>query len=119
MSKPRSLNPQTGKAMIVSDLDDVAVVLADEKMFCEQCGAELPLWPPEGIQEHTLAEHRETMWDAIVDAHDAYKADTDLVRRRNFQTQFRAEFVVSMLRHRRDLYEKLVAAGVIRAPAQG
>jgi len=118
MSKPRT-DPQTGKAMIVSDLDDVATVLADEKMFCEQCGAELPLWPPEGIQEHTLAEHRETMWDAIVDAHDAYKADTDLVRRRNFQTQFRAEFVVSMLRHRRDLYEKLVAAGVIRAPAQG
>lgn len=106
-------------AMIVTDLAEVAKVLADERIFCETCGAPLPLWPPETLRNHSLEVHPETVWKAVADQWQTYCDDTNLARRTNFANAFRVEFVVSMLQHRRDLYEKLVEAGVIRAPAQG
>lgn len=106
-------------AMVVSDLEEVAKVLADERIYCETCGAELPLWPPETLRSHSLEVHPATVWEAVAEQWKAYRTDTDLARRTNFANNFRVNFVVSMLQHRRDLYEKLVEAGVIRAPAQG
>lgn len=106
-------------AMVVTDLEAVAKVLEGERLFCETCGEELPMWPPETLRSHSLDAHPETVWQAVADTWRAYLTDTDLARRTNFANSFRVNFVVSMLQHRRDLYEKLVEAGVIRAPAQG
>lgn len=111
--------PKDVAAMVLSDLEDVAKVLADERLYCETCGAELPLWPPETLRSHSIDVHPETVWQHVADQWQAYRTDTDLARRTNFANNFRVSFVVSMLQHRRDLYEKLVEAGCIRAPAQG
>lgn len=110
---------QNVTAMLITDLEEVAKVLADEHIFCETCGGELSLWPPETLRNHSLEVHPETVWEAVAVQWKTYQNDTDIARRTNFANNFRVNFVVSMLQHRRDLYEKLVEAGVIRAPAQG
>jgi len=110
---------KTTPQMIVTDLDDVEKVLADEKLYCEICGAALSLWPPELIREHSMTVHAAASWPAIVETWENYKRDSDLARRENFRNKLRVEFLFQILQHRRDLYDKLVVAGVIREPAQG
>lgn len=105
--------------MSITDLDSAGEILAKELMYCERCGAPVAMWPPELLREHVLAEHRPTLWDATVEPWETYKNDTDLARRANFLNTYRVNFLITTLQQRRDLYDKLVAAGVIAMPAQG
>lgn len=105
--------------MSVTDLDSAGEILANETTYCERCGAAVALWPPELLREHVLDEHRATLWDANVEQWETYKNDTDLARRANFLTSYRVNFLITLLQQRRDLYDKLVDAGVIRKPAAG
>jgi len=110
-------NPQA--QMIVTDLEDAGKILGEERLYCELCGGEFPLWPPELLTEHCYDAHRATLWPAIAEAWKHYRTDTDLARRANFINTRRAQFLFQVLEHRADLYDKLVVAGVIRASAQG
>lgn len=107
------------KMMSITDLDSAGEILAKETVYCERCGAPHPLWPPELLREHVVETHRATLWDGNVEQWDAFKCDTDLARRANFLNAYRVEFLFTLLQQRRDLYDKLVGAGVIRMPAQG
>ena len=123
--------PPRVQQAVISDIADVAKLLALEKTYCDRCGAEFPLWPPELLNQHLHDDHEAMFWPSGVviriDAsaaeiaqewHD-YEKDTDLARRQNYLTQYHVQFVFLVLQHRCDLYQKLVAAGVIVAPAQG
>jgi hypothetical protein len=110
---------ETPKTHIVTDLEEVAKILSGEKLYCEQCGAVLPLWPPEELREHTRVAHHASLWPMIAESWELIRTDTDVARRAIITNQERVQYLVAMLQHRRDLYDKLVAAGVIRAPAQG
>lgn len=113
-------NAVRGKEMMsITDMDSAGEILAKELTYCERCGAPVALWPPELLREHVLVEHRPTLWDANVEQWETYKNDTDLARRANFLNTYRVNFLLTLLQQRRDLYEKLVEAGVIRKPAQG
>jgi hypothetical protein len=104
---------------VVTDLEEVAKVFAGEKLYCEQCGAVVALWPPEELREHTRVAHHASLWPMIAESWELIRTDTDVARRAIITNQERVQYLVAMLQHRRDLYDKLVAAGVIRAPAQG
>lgn len=104
---------------VVTDIEEVGKILAAEKTYCDQCGAAFPLWPPDLLNEHLHAEHAAMFWPTVTEAWDAYKNDKDLARRQNYVTGFRVKFVFLVLQNRFDLYQKLVAAGVIVPPAQG
>jgi len=103
----------------VTDIDEVGKLLALEKTYCDQCGAEFPLWPPELLNEHLHEAHIGMFWPTTAEEWEAYKNDNDLARRQNYLTAYRVKFVFIVLQNRCDLYQKLVAAGVIVAPAQG
>ncbi len=111
--------PAAKKQAVITDIDEVAKILELEKTYCDQCGGEFPMWPPELINEHLHEKHSGMFWPTTAAEWDAYQADTDLARRRNYVTAFRVKFVFLVLQNRCDLYQKLVAAGVIVAPAQG
>jgi hypothetical protein len=78
-----------GEQMVLTDLDEVGKVFAGEKIYCEQCGAEFVLWPPDEFYAHTFEKHGGTVWPAILAMWENY------------------------------LYAKLLAAGVIAKPLQG
>ncbi len=104
---------------VVTDVDEVGKILAAEQTFCDQCGAPFPLWPPDLLNEHLHDTHSAMFWPTVTEAWDAYKNDKDLARRQNYVTGIRVKFVFLVLQNRFDLYQKLVAAGVIVPPAQG
>ncbi len=117
-----SLNgPATPKPRqaIVTDIEEVGKILAAEKTFCDQCGAEFPMWPPEVSLTHLHTEHPGMFWPPMAKEWELYQADADLAQRQNYLTAYRVKFVFIVLQNRCDLYEKLVAAGVIVPPAQG
>jgi hypothetical protein len=58
-------------------------------------------------------------WPTVAREWEEYVNDTDLGRRQNYLTGLRVKFLFIVLQNRFDLYQKLVAAGVIVAPAQG
>jgi hypothetical protein len=104
---------------VVTDIEELGKILELEKSFCDQCGAEFPLWPPEKLNEHLHVEHPGMFWPAVTKEWDDYQADTDLARRENYVTAYRVRFAFIILANRCDLYQKLVAAGVIVQPARG
>lgn len=110
---------QQQRQAIVTDIEAAGAILADVKTFCDQCGAEFPLWPPELLNEHLHEMHSAMFWPTMTTEWDVYKSDTDLARRKNYVTAYRVKFLFIVLQNRCDLYEKCVAAGVIVAPAQG
>lgn len=103
---------------IVSDIDELGKILELEKSYCDQCGAEFPLWPPEILNEHLHTMHSGMFWPAVTKEWDDYQKDTDLARRKNYVTALRVRFAFVVLQNRCDLYQKLVAAGVIVQPAR-
>jgi hypothetical protein len=107
------------KQAVITDIDEVGKILWLERTYCDQCGAAFPLWPPEELNEHLHAEHPGMFWPSTTAEWDSYKNDPDLARRQNYVTAYRVKFLFLVLQNRCDLYEKLVAAGVIVAPAQG
>lgn len=116
---PVPIRPESKKQAIITDVDEVGKILALEKTFCDQCGAEFPLWPPELLNEHLHEQHPGMFWPTTTAEWDAYKNDNDLARRQNYITGYRVKFVFLVLQNRCDLYLKLVESGVIVAPAQG
>lgn len=104
---------------VVTDVEEVGLLLALEKTYCDQCGAEFPLWPPELLNEHLHEKHAGMFWPTVAAEWEAYRTDSDLARRQNYLTAYRVKFVYLVLQNRFDLYQKLVAAGVIVPPAQG
>lgn len=104
---------------VITDIEDVGKLLAEEKIFCEQCAQEFPLWPPEIFIEHSAVVHQAALWPADAQIWKNYRDDTDIARRANFITKLRVQFVSTILRRRCDLYMRLVEAGVIVAPGQG
>ncbi|SRR6266403_2967564 len=111
--------PEGKPQAVITDVDEAGKILALEQIFCDQCGAPFPLWPPELLNEHLHAAHAGMFWPTRSAEWDAYKNDNDLARRQNYLTAYRVRFVFLVLQNRCDLYEKFVAAGVIVAPAQG
>jgi len=111
--------PPRVQQAVISDIADVAKLLALEKTYCDRCGAEFPLWPPELLNQHLHDDHEAMFWPQVAQEWHDYEKDTDLARRQNYLTQYHVQFVCLVLQHRCDLYQKLVAAGVIVAPAQG
>lgn len=110
---------QPQRQAVVTDIDDVGKILAAEKTFCDQCGAEFPMWPPELLLTHLHDEHPGMFWPPMTKEWSDYQNDTDLARRQNYVTAYRVKFVFIVLQNRCDLYSKLVEAGVIVQPAQG
>lgn len=108
---------QVAEQVMLTDLDDVAKVFANEKIYCEQCGGEFPLWPPDEFYEHTFSTHPAAIWPAVLKMWQDYKNDTDIARRRHFADEQRVTFLFTTLTRRADLYAKLFAAGVICKPA--
>jgi hypothetical protein len=100
----------------VTDLEEVGKILELEKVFCDQCGFVMEVWPPENLNEHLHEKHPGMFWPASSREWEAYKNDTDLARRQNYLNGYRANFLMMLLQQRFDLYEKLVAAGVIIPP---
>jgi hypothetical protein len=39
----------------------IGEICAGEKSYCEQCGAEFPLWPTKGWADHLLTEHSDNL----------------------------------------------------------
>lgn len=104
---------------VVTDIEELGKILALEKVFCDQCGSEFPMWPPEKLNEHLHETHSAMFWPTVTKEWDDYKADTDLARRQNYVTAYRVRYAFVVLGSRFDLYQKLVAAGVIVQPARG
>jgi len=118
--RPGPLDDPPGPAQaVITDLDDLGKVLADEVQFCEICGAAFSLWPPELCAMHGIELHRSTYWPQGAAMWDNYLADKDPERRKNFLARYRIQFVLALLQRRYDLFNKLTAAGVIAAPRQG
>jgi hypothetical protein len=111
--------PPAANQAIISDVDEAGKILALEKTYCDQCGQEFPLWPPELLNEHLHGEHAGMFWPTTTEEWETYKADQDLARRANYVTAYRVRFLFLVLQNRCDLYTKLVGAGVIAAPAKG
>lgn len=109
----------TQQQAVITDIEEVGKILETERQFCDQCGDPFPLWPPELLLAHYHEKHSGMFWPTTTAEWDAYKNDTDLARRQNYITQYRVKFVFLILQNRFDFYQKLVAAGVIVAPAQG
>lgn len=104
---------------VVTDIEELGKILALEKVYCDQCGSEFPMWPPEQLSEHLHETHSAMFWPRVAKEWDDYKADTDLARRENYVTAYRVRYAFTVLGSRFDLYQKLVAAGVIVQPARG
>lgn len=118
--KRAGLGPRpTPQQAVITDIDEVGKILEMEKQYCDQCADGFPLWPPELLLTHFHEKHAGMFWPTTTAEWDAYQADNDLARRQNYITAYRVKFVFLVLQNRFDLYEKLVAAGVIVAPAQG
>lgn len=104
---------------MISDIDEVGKIFAEEKIFCEQCGDPLPLWPPEMAKQHLHDKHAAMFWPPAAKEWADYLADPDLERRQNYITAYRVRWLLIVLQNRADLYKKLHDAGVVKAPAQG
>jgi hypothetical protein len=106
--------------MQVTTLDDaVAEALAGEKAYCEHCGVELPLWPPDEVRAHVYEKHSATFWPQALKMYERFLREPASVAHNVAIQQNRAEYLVKILAVRFDLYQKLVAAGVIIAPQKG
>jgi hypothetical protein len=106
--------------MQVTTLEAVGEALAGEKCFCEHCGQELTLWPPDDVRAHVYLKHRPTFWPQHLAMYEKFLAEQPTpTEYRVAVQQNRAEYLVKLLAVRFDLYEKLVAAGAIVAPKQG
>lgn len=117
---PTAIRPaKPHRQAVVTDIEEVGKILAGEKTFCDQCGAEFPMWPPELHLTHLHEEHAGMFWPPMLAEWNAYQHDTDLARRANYVTAYRVKFVFIVLQNRCDLYQKLVEAGVIVSPALG
>jgi hypothetical protein len=106
-------------AMQVTTLDAVAEVLKNEKAYCEHCGAELSLWPPDDVRLHVFKEHRATFWPQHLDMYERFLGELPSVQHDVAIQRNRAEYLVKILAVRFDLYQKLVDAGAIVQPALG
>jgi hypothetical protein len=104
---------------IITDIEEVGRVLALERVYCEDCAEQLTLWPPELLNHHLHDKHPERFWPAMRQEWEEYRNDPDLARRQNYTSSYRVRWIFLMLQQRFDLYEKLVAAGVIVPQAQG
>jgi hypothetical protein len=109
----------TSADLMLTDLDEVGRILAGEVIYCELCGLSMPLWPPEVLVEHSITEHRSTVWPAFAASWDEYKNDRDAARRENFIAAHRVNYFFQTMTRRADLYAKLLSAGVLRVPAHG
>src|SRR5258708_23699310 len=105
--------------MRVTTLDAVAEVLKNEKAYCEHCGVELALWPPDDVRLHVFKEHRATFWPQQLALYEKFLAELPSVEHDVMIQQNRAEYLVKCLAVRFDLYQKLVDAGAIVQPAKG
>jgi len=116
---PTAIAAATQQRAVITDIEDVGKILELEKVYCDRCGAEFPLWPPELLNDHLHEKHEAMYWPQVAKEWNDYKADSDLARRQNYLTQYRVKFLFLVLQNRCDLYQKLVAAGVIVARPRG
>lgn len=105
--------------MQVTTLDAVGDVLKKEKCFCEHCGAELALWPPDDVRLHVYEQHAATFWPQHLEMYGKFLAEQPSVEHSVKIQQNRAEYLVKILAVRFDLYQKLVDGGAIVTPAKG
>lgn len=105
--------------MQVTTLDAVGEALADEKAYCEHCGAELALWPPDDVRLHVYEKHAGTFWPQHLEMYEKFLAEQPSVEHSVAIQRNRAEYLVKILSVRFDLYQKLVDAGAIVTPKKG
>src|SRR5713101_6994572 len=99
--------------MQVTTLEAVGEALAGEKCFCEHCGQELGLWPPDEVRRHVYEKHMATFWPQHLAMYEKFLAEQPTVEHQVAIKQNQADYLVKLLAVRFDLYQKLVAAGVI------
>jgi len=106
-------------AMQVTTLEAVGEALADEKAYCEHCGAELPLWPPDEVRAHVYEKHAAAFWPHHLEMYEKFLAEQPSIQHAVSIQRNHAEYLVKILAVRFDLYQKLVEARVIVQPAKG
>jgi len=106
-------------AMQVTTLEAVDAVLSEEKAYCEHCGQELKLWPPDDVRQHVYEKHSAVFWPQHLAMYKKFLAEPPTRERSVALQNERSSYLVKILATRFDLYQKLVDAGAIVKPAAG
>jgi hypothetical protein len=71
----RDVSASVGLAVRLGSMNDAAMLCEGEKLFCEYCGAEFPLWPTCGWASHMSVAHSADLTIQTVAAFAMFCAD--------------------------------------------
>jgi hypothetical protein len=106
-----------GAPGLTIDLDAMEKLLAGTTRFCEHCGLELAIFPPDDFFEHLYGTHAGLIEPAFVEAWRAYQNETDLAERLEMHRSQLFGYAWQLLTVRYDLRKKCVDSGVVTLPA--
>lgn len=98
------------EALNARGFDWIAEICAGERQYCEYCGADFPLWPPQEWADHVLTDHPQAL------THQAHDGVVEMSRRAPNEVQ--TTFFAMMFAQRTSLRRRAWQLGYAKAEVE-